>query len=100
MTPDGGSLTPFAKGAICANLAWLTVWPADVVKTQRQSGIYCADASALSLLRSNMASGRMFRGVVPGLVRSTIANGTSMVMYEWVHRTLTKELGVTRKDMI
>lgn len=26
MTEDQTGLTPFAKGAICANLAWLTVW--------------------------------------------------------------------------
>jgi solute carrier family 25 carnitine/acylcarnitine transporter 20/29 len=25
-TEDGSGLTPFAKGAICANCAWLTVW--------------------------------------------------------------------------
>eukprot|EP00566_Odontella_aurita_P017122 CAMPEP_0113559648 /NCGR_PEP_ID=MMETSP0015_2-20120614/19010_1 /TAXON_ID=2838 /ORGANISM="Odontella" /LENGTH=263 /DNA_ID=CAMNT_0000461301 /DNA_START=420 /DNA_END=1208 /DNA_ORIENTATION=- /assembly_acc=CAM_ASM_000160 len=82
-TPDGMSLTPFAKGAICANLAWLTVWPADVVKTQRQSGNYDINVSSWKLLMENVKSGRMFRGVVPGLVRSSIANGSSMVVYEW-----------------
>jgi len=92
------TLTPFAKGAICANLAWLTVWPADVVKTQRQSGNY-ATQSTLGLLRDNLQTGRLFRGLVPGLMRSTIANGSSMVMYEYVLTTLTKKFGLERKDM-
>jgi solute carrier family 25 carnitine/acylcarnitine transporter 20/29 len=39
-TTDGTSLTPFMKGAICSNMAWMTCWPMDVVKTQRQSGNY------------------------------------------------------------
>ena len=26
VTDDGGGLTPFAKGAVCANLAWLSCW--------------------------------------------------------------------------
>ena len=29
-----GGLGPFWTGAICANLAWLTIWPIDVVKSQ------------------------------------------------------------------
>lgn len=99
VTPDGESLTPFAKGAICANLAWLTVWPADVVKTQRQSGNYDAKSSSLSLLKDNIKSGRMFRGVVPGLARSSVANGSSMVVYEFVHKSLSQWMGVGRTDM-
>ena len=66
---DGSALAPFAKGAICANLAWLTVWPGDVVKTQRQSG-NSAGISATKLLLDNMRKGTLFKGVV-GLARST-----------------------------
>lgn len=99
MTEDKNNLTPFAKGAICANLAWLTVWPADVVKTQRQSGNYDEKKSTLNLLQENMRNGRLFRGVVPGLVRSSLANGSSMVVYEWVQTTLTKHLDLERRDM-
>ena len=95
---DGNNLTPFAKGAICANLAWLTFWPMDVVKTQRQSGNF--GEGALSLLRRNMASGQLFRGVIPGLIRSTIANGSSMVVYEFVHTNLSRLCGVERKDLV
>mmetsp|Transcript_3196 Transcript_3196/g.6891 ORF Transcript_3196/g.6891 Transcript_3196/m.6891 type:complete len:283 (+) Transcript_3196:127-975(+) len=98
MTEDRKNLTPFAKGAICANLAWLTCWPADVVKTQRQSGNY-ASRSTFQLLRENLQTGRLFRGLVPGLVRSTIANGSSMVVYEYVLTTLTKRYDLERKDL-
>jgi|TARA_B110000211_G_C14017243_1_gene525928 solute carrier family 25 carnitine/acylcarnitine transporter 20/29 len=97
-TKDGGNLTPFAKGAVCANLAWLTIWPADVVKTQRQSGNY-GNTNALALLRKNISNGTLYRGVTPGLARSTIANGCSMVIYEFVHTTLSKMYDVKRKDM-
>lgn len=98
MAEDRQNLTPFTKGAICANLAWLTVWPADVIKTQRQSGNY-ASKSTFQLLQENIQTGRLFRGLVPGLVRSTIANGSSMVVYEFVLTTLTKRLDLERKDM-
>lgn len=46
-----------------------------------------------------MKSGRLFRGVVPGLVRSSVANGSSMVVYETVLSTLTEEFGLQRRDM-
>ena len=95
---DGSQLTPFWKGAICANLAWLTVWPGDVVKTQRQSGNY-EGVSALGLLKENIATGRMYKGVLPGLGRSTIANGSSMVVYEMTHVALSEYYRVGRKDV-
>jgi solute carrier family 25 carnitine/acylcarnitine transporter 20/29 len=92
-------LTPFAKGAICANLAWLTVWPADTIKTQRQSGFYDDRKGLVSLLQENIKSGRLYRGILPGLLRSTMANGSSMVVYEMVQTTLTRRFGLERKDI-
>lgn len=95
------NLSPFAKGALCANLAWLTVWPADVVKTMRQSGKYdAANTSSLSLLKDNIQNGRAFRGLVPGLIRSSIANGSSMVVYEIVEASLSDHFGLQRKSII
>ena len=94
------NLSPFAKGAICANMAWLTVWPADVVKTMRQSGNYDGNTSSLSLLKDNIKNGRVFRGLVPGLIRSSIANGSSMVVYEMVESSLSEHFGLQRKSMV
>lgn len=96
---DQTGLVPFAKGAICANLAWITCWPMDVVKTQRQSGNYDGNGG-LQLLKTNFSQGTLFRGMLPGLLRSTVANGTSMVVYEYVHSSLSKSLSVKRKDMV
>jgi len=90
----GDGLTPFAKGAICANMAWLTIWPIDVIKTQRQSGLYLM-AGGHNLWKENIQNGRMFRGIVPGLLRSTISNGSSMVVYEKVHTYLSQLMGTT-----
>ncbi len=96
---DSTGLKPFAKGAICANLAWITCWPIDVIKTQRQSGNY-GGSDSLALLRKNLQNGAMFRGMLPGLLRSTISNGTSMVVYEYVHSNLSIFFGVDRRDMV
>ena len=73
--------------------------PADVVKTQRQSGNYDDSKGLIRLFRENFQNGRLFRGLVPGLVRSSIANGSSMVIYELVHSTLTEQFGLERRDM-
>ena len=62
--------SPFVYGATCSNLAWLTVWPFDVVKTQRQSGRH-PGVSALALLSNAARDGALFRGLLPGLVRSS-----------------------------
>ena len=84
--------SPFIYGATCSNLAWLTVWPFDVVKTQRQSGRH-PGVSALALLSNAARDGALFRGLLPGLVRSSIANGTSMVVYKKVHAELSRLAG-------
>lgn len=81
------SLGAFLSGAICSNLAWLTIWPLDVVKSQVQSGNFQGKSMA-ALLVDNFRSGLVYRGLLPGLVRSSIANGCSMVVYEEVMRAL------------
>jgi len=78
-----GGLSPFWTGAMCSNLAWLTVWPLDVIKSQRQSGNY-AGKSSWALLAEAARSGLLLRGVAPGLARSTVANGCAMVVYKKV----------------
>jgi solute carrier family 25 carnitine/acylcarnitine transporter 20/29 len=84
-----GGLSPFWTGAICANLAWLTIWPLDVVKTQVQSGNQ--QGSIWQLLKSNFRNGAFLRGLLPGLARSFISNGCSMVVYTHVLNFLQKD---------
>lgn len=82
-----GGLSPFMTGAVCANMAWLCIWPLDVVKSQIQSGSY-KGKSMLYLLKDVVKSGALFRGLIPGLTRSTIANGLSMIVYNKVEHYL------------
>jgi phosphotransferase system glucose/maltose/N-acetylglucosamine-specific IIC component len=91
LLPDGG-LGPFLTGALCSNMAWLTIWPLDVAKSQLQSGNYQGKGFAV-LVRDVISSGRLFRGLLPGLARSTIANGTSMVVYKKVEHALKEWTG-------
>ena len=50
--------SPFVYGATCSNLAWLTVWPFDVFKTQRQSGRH-PGVSAPALLANAARDGAL-----------------------------------------
>ena len=83
----GDSLGPFLSGAICSSLAWLTVWPLDVAKSRLQSGDFAGKPFRVLLL-DVFASGTMFRGLLPGLARSAVANGCSMVVYKKVEQYL------------
>ena len=85
------TVTPFIKAGFCANLAWLTIWPLDVVKTRRQSGKYDGK-SMLWILRDVIRSGHMYKGLSVGMLRSFIANGASMEVYALVENELKKRL--------
>mgnify|MGYP006431538817 FL=1 len=84
-----GKMPAFLEGAICANLAWFTIWPLDVVKSQRQSGRY-SNKSSIVLLTEAFRTGTALRGLLPGLFRSTIANGCAMVVFKKT-QTMLKE---------
>jgi solute carrier family 25 carnitine/acylcarnitine transporter 20/29 len=84
-----GGLGPFLTGAICSNLAWFTIWPIDVVKSQIQSGNF-ENKSFGQLLWGNIRSGALFRGLAPGLARSFMANGCAMVVYNKILEVLAK----------
>ena len=84
-------LSPFMKAGLCANLAWFSVWPLDVVKTRRQSGKY-AGRSLVWLLQDAIRKGDMYRGLTAGMLRSFFANGVSMEVYMLVERELKIKL--------
>ena len=63
--------------------AWLTIWPLDVVKSQLQSGRF-EGRPYRDLLREILTTDLAYRGLLPGLLRSFIANGISMVVYKKV----------------
>jgi len=91
-----GGLSPFWSGAICSNLAWLTIWPLDVVKSQLQSGKYTN--GVMGLLRDGWQTGQFTRGLAPGLARSFIGNGCSMVVYKKVEAFLKEQSGEDGND--
>ena len=80
-------LSPFMLGAITSSMAWITVWPLDVAKTQLQSGQY-KNKSLIYLVRDIFTKGLMFRGLMPGILRSSISNGCSMVMLKETEKFL------------
>jgi len=83
---SAGGLGSFWSGAICSNLAWLTVWPLDVAKSQIQSGDKkYTNMRYIDLMRNIIDKKLLFRGLLPGLTRSFIANGLSMVAYDKVN---------------
>lgn len=85
-------LSPFMKGGICSCMAWLTVWPLDVVKSRVQAGITDGGAkeSILETLKALHRSKALYSGLAPGLTRSFFANGLSMMAYKHVE-TLLRE---------
>lgn len=89
-----GDIGPFWTGALCANAAWFTIWPLDVTKSRRQSGLY-EGVPTWRILADVVRTGALYRGLVPGLVRSTVANGTGMFMYDAVQRELVRWVGRT-----
>jgi solute carrier family 25 carnitine/acylcarnitine transporter 20/29 len=73
---------PFFKGGICATLAWWVIWPFETLKNQVQ----VAQAKEMSVwqrmkLLKQAGLKTMFRGIVPGSVRSIVANGASMLVF-------------------
>jgi len=80
--------SPFLMGGACATMAWITVWPLDVVKSRMQSGQLDNQKQMTEILMDVIRSGHIFRGLVPGLTRSFISNGTSMVVYKYVEQQL------------
>lgn len=85
-----GELNPFIKGSVCANLAWLTIWPLDVVKSQLQSGNF-QTKNIFKLLYYSHKNNTLYRGLLPGLLRSSIANGCSMTVFVKVKEQLEQK---------
>ena len=77
----------FICSVLCANAAWFTIFPFDVVKTRRQSGKF-EGRSILWLCKDVIKSGDMYRGLTAGMLRSFFANGVSMEVYTGVEREL------------
>lgn len=77
----------FIKGGACATVAWAVAWPVEVVKSKVQ-GVEAAryqGQSMLTILRETARSEGvrgLYKGFLPGAIRSCLANGVGMAAYQ------------------
>jgi solute carrier family 25 carnitine/acylcarnitine transporter 20/29 len=79
-------LGPFLKGGVCATTGWMIVWPFEVLKNRVQANTEGFGPEVGWVTRARGIVARtgvrgLFRGIGPGVARSLIANGSSMVVY-------------------
>jgi len=75
----------FLKGGVCATAAWAIAWPLEVCKSIVQGGgaksPTTTGAVLASILRRSGPAG-LWRGFLPGAMRSLVSNGTGMAVYQ------------------
>jgi len=84
---------PFLRGSCVTICCWLVAWPLDVVKSQMQA-VQVASHGALNrgvggmvmLLRNAWHNQMLYRGLMPGLLRACLANGSGMYAYQQVQQ--------------
>ena len=75
----------FLKGGVCATLAWAVAWPIEVAKNLKQ-GADGSRLSTLAIVRQLAASDGLrglYRGFLPGALRSFVANGAGMAVFQF-----------------
>ncbi|CAD5119835.1 DgyrCDS8418 [Dimorphilus gyrociliatus] len=86
-------LGPFLTSGIAASMAWLLVWPIEYMKAQVQ-GDYGKRQSSWKRLKETFSSRGgffgLYRGLLPGVMRSFISNGSSMVVMVAAHRKVSE----------
>lgn len=104
LTPEGktkNDLGPFTT-AFCGGLGgisyWLSVFPADVVKSRVQINPTSEFAkksfvAALLSIARNEGIGNLYSGLAPTLIRTFIASGTLFVTVEWTRKALYRLTG-------
>jgi solute carrier family 25 carnitine/acylcarnitine transporter 20/29 len=75
---------PFAKGGVCATIAWGACFPLEVAKSRVQAAALPTTmrAELATVVREQGVAG-LYRGFGPGAARSIFANGTSMVVFAY-----------------
>ena len=75
----------FLKGGVCATLAWAVAWPLEIAKNKKQ-GADGMRGSTLAIVRQLAASDGLrglYRGFLPGALRSFVANGAGMAVFQF-----------------
>ncbi len=75
---------PFAKGGICATIAWGACFPLEVAKSRVQASPQRVSwvGELRAVLKEQGVAG-LYRGFGPGAARSIFANGTSMMVFAY-----------------
>jgi len=83
----------FLKGGICATIAWAIAWPIEVVKSKVQgTEAQFKGQSMLSIIQHIVKADGMkglYRGFLPGAMRSFVANGAGMAVYQFTQSLRT-----------
>ncbi|EDO31843.1 predicted protein [Nematostella vectensis] len=85
-------LGPFLTSGIAATLAWWIVWPLEYMKSQVQ-GNYGKEMPVVArmrlVFREKGGFFALYRGILPGSIRSFMSNGCSMVVMSWAQRKVS-----------
>ena len=77
----------FLKGGVCATLAWVVAWPLEVAKNMVQGaeGRFQGQSTLAVLRHVAAAEGArgLYRGILPGALRSFVANGAGMAVFQF-----------------
>lgn len=94
-------LGPFLVSGFAATFAWWVVWPFEYMKSQIQGGYGNKDLSLIQrmqlVVRERGGVFGLYRGIVPGTIRSFLANGTSMIVMTTAQRKVT-EWGLRKEN--
>ena len=87
-------LGPFLVSGVAATLAWWVVWPLEYMKSQVQGSYGQADMSVWrrmrAVVRQTGGVAGLYRGIIPGTIRSFLANGTSMIVMANAQRKVSE----------
>ena len=86
-------LGPFLASGLAATIGWWMIWPLEYMKSQVQ-GSYGKDLSVFQrmkvVMRERGGFFGLYRGIVPGTIRSFLANGTSMIVMATAQKKVTE----------
>jgi solute carrier family 25 carnitine/acylcarnitine transporter 20/29 len=76
---------PFLKGGVAATVGWAVIWPFENIKNQIQAKAPGPQSQFKRLVWVAQEQGvkGLFRGFLPGAGRSMVANGVSMLVFDW-----------------
>ena len=79
----------FIKGGVCATIGWGLAWPFEVAKSLVQSnqGVRGSTLTILGDIVRRSGPAGLWRGFLPGAMRSIVANGAGMAVYQLTQAT-------------